>query len=406
MRPGCAGTTPGSGSGPKPSPRSRWSPRRTSRLPRPSWPAPGAPGRPATRPRQRVRNPYALRGRLYCGFCERRMQGQYNHGHAYYRCRYPKEYALASHVRHPGNVYLREADVLPAIDRWLAVIFAPHRLTQTIREMQAAQAPPATPEPAAPAQDTRAILADCDARLARYQAALDAGADPQTIAEWTRQVKAERAAALARDASQTRRQPSRRLTEDDIRALIAALGRPARRHPRRRARREGSHLRPARPQGHLQARRSKNPGRSHHRPGELCRACIAMWGYGSCPRGDLNPHAPFRALAPQASASAYSATRTYARPRYLPGRPPHDSKSCRVRRSSCPPLRSAARPEDLRVAGCATTPGSAPQPAPAPRRPTPPGPPRLRHRGHARCDHGVMTQTPASSAPNERHRPG
>ncbi len=30
------------------------------------------------------------------------MQGQYNHGDAYYRCRYPKEYALASHVRHPA----------------------------------------------------------------------------------------------------------------------------------------------------------------------------------------------------------------------------------------------------------------------------------------------------------------
>src|SRR6266536_55027 len=81
--------------------------------------------------RERVRNPYALRGRLYCGFCERRMQGQYNHGAAYYRCRYPKEYALASHVRHPANVYLREDDVLPAIDRWLTVIFAPHLLTQT-----------------------------------------------------------------------------------------------------------------------------------------------------------------------------------------------------------------------------------------------------------------------------------
>ena len=90
--------------------------------------------------------------------------------------------------------------------------------------MQAAQAPPATPEPAAPAQDTQATLADCDARLARYQAALDAGADPQTIAEWTRQVKAERAAALARDVSQARHQPGRRLTEDDIRALITALG--------------------------------------------------------------------------------------------------------------------------------------------------------------------------------------
>jgi len=41
----------------------------------------------------------------------------------------------------PWQVYLREADVLPAIDRWLLVIFAPHRLEQTIRDMQAAQDP-------------------------------------------------------------------------------------------------------------------------------------------------------------------------------------------------------------------------------------------------------------------------
>ena len=113
---------------------------------------------------------------------------------------------------------------MPAIDRWLAVIFAPHQLTRTIRELAAAQAQAAAPEPAGTSEDTRAIIDDCDARLARYQAALDAGADPQTVAEWTRQVKAERAAALARDASQIRRQASRRLTEDDIRALIISLG--------------------------------------------------------------------------------------------------------------------------------------------------------------------------------------
>ena len=89
--------------------------------------------------------------------------------------------------------------------------------------MQAAQAALAAPQPAAPAQDTQAAIAGCDARLARYQAALDAGADPQTIAGWTRQVKAERAAALARNASQARSQPSR-LTDGDIRDLIAALG--------------------------------------------------------------------------------------------------------------------------------------------------------------------------------------
>ena len=172
---------------------------------------------------QRIAHSYILRGRLYCGYCGRRMQGQYSNHAPYYRCRYPKEYALASHVRHPGNVYLREADILPAIDRWLAVIFAPHQLTQTIRELAAAQAPAAAPEPAETSQDTRGVIDDCDTRLARYQAALDAGADPQTVAEWTRQVKAERAAALARDASQIRRQASRRLTEDDIRALITSL---------------------------------------------------------------------------------------------------------------------------------------------------------------------------------------
>ena len=114
--------------------------------------------------------------------------------------------------------------MLPAIDRWLAVIFAPHRLEQTIREMHAAQDPPATARPAPPRQDTQALIADCDARLARYQAALDAGADPQAVAEWTRQVKAERAAALARDASQRPPPAARQLTEDDIRALITGLG--------------------------------------------------------------------------------------------------------------------------------------------------------------------------------------
>jgi site-specific DNA recombinase len=152
--------------------------------------------------RQRVRNPYDLRGRLYCGSCGRKMHGQYSNNDPYYRCRYPKEYALAGHVRHPANVYLREASILPAIDSWLAILFTPRRLTQTITELQQAQAQPANTGPAAPAPDTRAVLADCDARLARYQAALDAGADPRAIAGWTRQVTAERAAALTRDTTQ------------------------------------------------------------------------------------------------------------------------------------------------------------------------------------------------------------
>ena len=75
-----------------------------------------------------------------------------------------------------------------------------------------------------PGQDTDALIAGFDTRLARYQAALDAGADPEAVAEWTRQVQAERAAVLARAASRDHHKPARRLTEDDIRTLITGLG--------------------------------------------------------------------------------------------------------------------------------------------------------------------------------------
>ncbi len=93
----------------------------------------------ATRERHRVRHQYALRGLLHCGCCTRRMQGQWNHDEAYYRCRYPQEYALANTVEHPRNVYLAERDVLPALDNWLAQAFAPNRLAITIEQLFASQ---------------------------------------------------------------------------------------------------------------------------------------------------------------------------------------------------------------------------------------------------------------------------
>jgi hypothetical protein len=85
------------------------------------------------------------------------------------------------------------------------------------------------------------------------------------------------------------------------------------------------------PSGYLVTVPSSGPDLNPHGP-DLRKACrvgrVLNPAYGvspgqvmiaMCPRGDLNPHAPFEALAPQASASAYSATRTYARPRYRPG---------------------------------------------------------------------------------------
>jgi hypothetical protein len=68
------------------------------------------------------------------------------------------------------------------------------------------------------------VCARCPRRGLDCLHALDAGADPKAVAEWTRQVQSERAAVLARDASRDRPTPVRQLTDDDIRALITGLG--------------------------------------------------------------------------------------------------------------------------------------------------------------------------------------
>ncbi|GIG86974.1 zinc ribbon domain-containing protein [Plantactinospora endophytica] len=104
---------------------------------------------------------------MLCGLCGRKMQSHQAHGAAYYRCRYPNEYALANHVQHPRNVYVAERDIVPALDNWLLKAFAPppHRLTDTIRRLHAAQ-PEAGPSTVAPEIATvNKIIAACDAKL-------------------------------------------------------------------------------------------------------------------------------------------------------------------------------------------------------------------------------------------------
>jgi site-specific DNA recombinase len=63
-------------------------------------------------------------------------------------------------------------------------------------------------------------LAECDARLARYREALDAGTDPTVVAGWIGQVQAERKAA---EEELRRRRPPAKLTEAEIRAMVESL---------------------------------------------------------------------------------------------------------------------------------------------------------------------------------------
>jgi site-specific DNA recombinase len=90
------------------------------------------PHKPHRRPRV-----YTLRGVLLCGLCDRRMTGNWNNDQAYYRCRFPTEYALANRVDHPKTVYLREADVTGMLDSWLGQAFGPGRLHATLNQLAA-----------------------------------------------------------------------------------------------------------------------------------------------------------------------------------------------------------------------------------------------------------------------------
>ena len=64
-------------------------------------------------------------------------------------------------------------------------------------------------------------LADCDTRLAKYRAALDADADPVVVAGWMAEVQAER---LRAEREITLAQPAGQYTTEQIRELVAELG--------------------------------------------------------------------------------------------------------------------------------------------------------------------------------------
>jgi len=159
---------------------------------------------------------YQLRGLLFCGLCQRRMQGNFNHGVPHYRCRFPNEYALANHLEHPRAVYLRENQIVPSLDRWLATTFTPDRIEDTLDRLADAQ-----PDTDAETSTETRILAECDRKVANYRAALDAGTDPKIVTEWIVQVQTEKTLAEAR--LRQRGTGAKRLSREQIKYIVTTL---------------------------------------------------------------------------------------------------------------------------------------------------------------------------------------
>lgn len=122
------------------------------------------------------------------------MSGHWIHQQPYYRCSLPAEYGTAKQLDHPATVNLREADLLPHLDAWIARLFTPDHLEATLEALVAAGH-----DPDRGVQEElrrlEQVLADRQRRLARYRATLDAGGDPVTVTAWINQATAEHTAA-------------------------------------------------------------------------------------------------------------------------------------------------------------------------------------------------------------------
>src|SRR5690625_2937053 len=169
----------------------------------------------------RTRHPYLFRGAVVCCLCGRRMQGHWTNDEPYYRCRYPQEYALANRVHHPRNVYLRERDLVPALDEWIAAEFAPGKRSVALATLASAPQEQRTSHTRESARLHESI-AECDRKRAQHRAALEAGADPTLVTEWMKETQAQRSAAKVKlDRSG---QTSGRMSKDDIMNIVEALG--------------------------------------------------------------------------------------------------------------------------------------------------------------------------------------
>jgi site-specific DNA recombinase len=225
---------------------------------------------------RRARHPYALRGLLYCGVCGRRMQGSWNNGKPHYRCVFLSEYAARNKINHPASVYLLEEQLLPQLDQWLSRKFDPIAFPSTVRELEAAQ--PVEPPPDEAAQRE---ITECDAKLRQHRAALEAGADPVLVTSWMNETQAKRAAAQAR-----LRKPAgprrRRMTRDEITALVTALGHAM------------QVLKNADPADKAEVYSRLGLTLTYHpqdRRVDVEARPESIMYVGKCPRGDLNPHA-------------------------------------------------------------------------------------------------------------------
>ncbi|MBP2352618.1 hypothetical protein JOF29_003701 [Kribbella aluminosa] len=120
---------------------------------------------------------------------------------------------------HPPTVYVREDQLSHGVNEWIAGLFSPDNLDETVAVLVGADDLEDPTE--ATERAFRKRIAAAEASMNRLQRALEAGWDPETLTGQYNAAVAEKKAALAGlDALE----PAERLSPADIRAMLDELG--------------------------------------------------------------------------------------------------------------------------------------------------------------------------------------
>lgn len=114
--------------------------------------------------RERTKHTYVLSGLVRCDLCGRRMQGSWNNGQPYYRCKFPTEYA-ASEAQHAKTVYVRENAIVPVLDSWIGDLFDNDHIDATAQALATANKATPPDNDQARVLDLRRRLRECNANL-------------------------------------------------------------------------------------------------------------------------------------------------------------------------------------------------------------------------------------------------
>ena len=176
-----------------------------------------AAGTRRSSPRRQRSHTYLLKGMITCSSCGRKLVANTVRGHLQYRCRMKDEYPG---LNHPKSLSIREDQLLPAIDEWLAQLFDADHIDQTIESLAAVDLNDAGPSEELAA---RREIREIDKRIANFETALGLSEDPDSLAGFTRRI--ERARAERKTAELRLRQATTGtgLTEAEIRAAAGSL---------------------------------------------------------------------------------------------------------------------------------------------------------------------------------------